>query len=97
MEFTGVPQPAAPRQTLAFIEYKHEKALAVFSPTVVPHNELEDSQASIHIARSAALHALQKNGWSWPSILDEEFPPPSEGGLVYETVVIEYVLHIDQP
>jgi len=96
MEFTSVPQPAVPRPILAFIVYKHHKALAVLSPIVIPHNELEQSPASMQAARSAALNALQKNGWSWPSILDEEFSALSEGGLVYENTVIECVLCIHQ-
>ena len=96
MEFTGVPQPAAPRPTLAFIAYKHQKALGALSPIIIAHNELENSQVAMQGARSTALHTLQKNGWSWPSILDEEFPSPSEGGLVYEKTIIECVLHIHQ-
>jgi len=89
MEFTGVPQSAAPRPTLAFIVYKHQKALAVLSPIVIAHNELENSPATMQAARSTALNTLHMNGWSWPSILDQEFPAPSEGGLVYENTVIE--------
>ena len=92
MEFTGVPQPAVPRPTLAFIAYKHHKALAALSPIIVAHNELESSSVAMQAARSTALHTLQKNGWSWPIILDEEFPASSEGGLVYEKTVIECVL-----
>lgn len=96
MEFTSVPQPPTPRLTLAFIVYKHQKALAVLSPTVIPHNELDHSPATMQAARSTALQTLHKNGWNWPSILDEEFPVPSEGGLVYENTVIECVLRIQQ-
>ena len=97
MEFTGVPPPAAPRPSLAFITYKHQKALAALSPIIIiAHYELENSPVAMQAARSTALHTLQKNGWSWPSILDEEFPTPSEGGLVYEKTVIECVLYIHQ-
>ena len=96
MEFTGVLQPAAPRPPLAFIAYKHQKALAALSPIIIAHNELDNSPVTMQAARSTALHTLQKNGWSWPSILDEEFPTPSEGGLVYEKTVIECVLYIHQ-
>lgn len=95
MEFTGV-LPAAPRLTLAFIAYKHHKALAALSPIITTHYELESSPVAMQAARSTALHTLQKNGWSWPSILDEEFPASSEGGLVYEKTVIECVLNIYQ-
>lgn len=94
MNFTSVPQPAAPRPALAFIVYKHHKALAALSPIEIIHNELEHSPSAMELARSTALLTLQKNGCSWPSILDEEFPVPSEGGLVYENTVIECVLHI---
>ena len=96
MEFAGVPLPAAARPTLAFIVYKHHKALSALSPIINAHNELESSPAAMQAARSTALHTLQKNGWSWPTILDEDFPTPSEGGLVYEKTVIECVLHIHQ-
>lgn len=96
MEFTGVPQPTGPRPTLAFIAYKHQKALGALSSIVIAQNELESSPATMQAARSTALHTLQKNGWTWPSILDEEFPTPSEGGLVYEKTIIECVLHVHQ-
>jgi len=89
MEFTGVPQPAAPRPTLAFIAYKHHKALASLSPIIIAQNELESSSVAMQAARSTALLTLQKNEWGWPSILDEEFPASSDGGLVYEKTVIE--------
>jgi hypothetical protein len=36
-----------------------------------------------------AKDELKRNGWSWPDILDAEFPSPSEGGLLYENMIIE--------
>jgi hypothetical protein len=39
--------------------------------------------------RLIAKDELKLNGWSWPDILDTEFPSPSEGGLLYEHTTIE--------
>lgn len=39
--------------------------------------------------RLIAKDELKRNGWSWPDILDAEFPPPSEGGVSYEYTTLE--------
>jgi len=62
-------------------------ALSFLSLSLSPPDELEFPQAS----RSVALSTLRKNGWLWPDIFDEEFPAPTEGGVVYELAHIEYV------
>jgi hypothetical protein len=45
-------------------------------------------------SRSLAVQFAERNGWSWPTVLDDEFPPVTEGGLKYERVTIEYVISI---
>ncbi|KAF8165193.1 hypothetical protein B0H34DRAFT_648383 [Crassisporium funariophilum] len=88
-EFADVPQ-LAPRQSWAYIVYKHQRALAALSSTIPCPNEPDSMQASnLQTSRSVTIQLLQRNGWSWPDVLDEQFPAPSEGGLVYQNVVIE--------
>jgi hypothetical protein len=41
--------------------------------------------------RTVAISAVEQHGWVWPSILDEEFPAVTPGGLEYDRVIIEYV------
>lgn len=41
--------------------------------------------------RTVAISAVEQHGWLWPSILDEEFPAATPGGLQYDRVIIEYV------
>lgn len=40
--------------------------------------------------RAIAIEALQNCGWSWPSILDEDYPPSGsqEEGVKYEQVTL---------
>ncbi|KAF8974349.1 hypothetical protein BDZ97DRAFT_15959 [Flammula alnicola] len=89
-EFTNLHRPVTPRSALNFVFYKHQKALHSLSPAIPPPLELGDLQQH----RSNAVQVLERSGWSWPALLDEEFPSPSEGGLVYDVAVVEYVLII---
>jgi len=94
MPSNSSPYTFSTRNPLAFVEYKHQTALSFLSPSISLPDELQFPQAS----RSAAITALEKIGWLWPDIFDEEFPTAAEGGAVYELTVIEYVrlsfLHI---
>jgi hypothetical protein len=44
------------------------------------------------ISRSLAIQTVERYGWTWPAILDEEFPDSTPGGLKYERVTIEFVI-----
>ncbi|KAG6832941.1 hypothetical protein H0H92_004825 [Tricholoma furcatifolium] len=74
-----VPHP------LGYILFKHQSALSVLTgePTS-PQSPLDHT-----ISSSLAVQAVEGHGWIWPSILDEEFPPYTEGGLKYQRVTID--------
>ncbi|KAG6855007.1 hypothetical protein C0991_005936 [Blastosporella zonata] len=82
------PNNATPTQAphpLAFILSKHHSALAVLSGEALSTISTVDHE----IYRTLALHAVESQGWTWPPILDEEFPPATEGGLRYERVAVD--------
>jgi hypothetical protein len=69
---------------LAYVLSRHQQAFnALEQLRVAPLDS--DSLA----ARFSAVQAVERHGWSWPSILDDEFPPATEGGVKYERVVLE--------
>ncbi|KAJ7228795.1 hypothetical protein GGX14DRAFT_415069 [Mycena pura] len=74
----------APSLALAFVAARHQQALNALEQLEVSH-----LGPDILAARTAAVQAVERHGWSWPSILDDEFPPTSEGGVKYERVIIE--------
>ncbi|KAG5636427.1 hypothetical protein H0H81_008102 [Sphagnurus paluster] len=99
---THTPQPSMPRRDpsrprfrmpsirpvqsphpLSFILAKHQAALAALSRDYQPQPLTIADQAE---ARAAAVQAVERHGWTWPDILDEEYPPATEGGLKYERV-----------
>ena len=80
-----------PGLPLAFISYQHKRALNTVtsgrpSPEAFPRSEFE-----YRVARSYAESVLRLHGVTWPSILDEEYPPFDESieGIRYEEVIIE--------
>ncbi|KAJ7499054.1 hypothetical protein FB451DRAFT_1548773 [Mycena latifolia] len=74
----------APANPLSYVSARHQQALNALEQLRVSHLD-SDTLA----ARFSAIHAVERHGWSWPSILDDEFPPSTEGGVKYERVVIE--------
>ncbi|CAA7259556.1 unnamed protein product [Cyclocybe aegerita] len=81
IEFTVAPQ----RPIMAYVLYKHQRALSTLSSAVQPPVELHN----LSLCRMIAHQTLEKNGWKWPDVLDEEFPAPSEGGLQYESTLVD--------
>ncbi|KAJ3517564.1 hypothetical protein NLJ89_g421 [Agrocybe chaxingu] len=81
MEFTLAPQ----RPIMAYVLYKHQKALSTLSSAVQPPVEPDN----LSLCRMIAHQTLEKNGWAWPDILDEDFPAPLEGGLQYESAFVD--------
>lgn len=86
-------QPASRSVSLPFIVQKHSAALHVLTHGQLPSPPADPAAA--REARSYAAGALYAHGWSWPAVLDEEYPlaTGSAGGVKYESVVIEYVPH----
>ncbi|KAF8211256.1 hypothetical protein K438DRAFT_1916224, partial [Mycena galopus ATCC 62051] len=78
------PSIFAPANPLAYVLARHQQAFNALEQLSVVHL---DSDALA--ARFSAVQAVERHGWSWPSILDDEFPPATEGGVKYERVVLE--------
>ena len=69
-----------------FINFRHSNALlALLEGRVIPDSQRPDLAGS----RALTLAALERRLYLWPPIFDEEFPPPTEGGLQYDHVTIE--------
>ncbi|TFK43384.1 hypothetical protein BDQ12DRAFT_674891 [Crucibulum laeve] len=84
------PPLAPPASTtphpLAYIVFLHQNALLALEGrsmrTTAGVEGLQD-------LRSAAIQLVENNGWSWPTILDDSYPEPTEGGLRYECVNVD--------
>lgn len=71
---------------LGFVQHMHQNAiLALTQNRTITHNNRNELDA----ARVWAVHVVERIGWTWPAILNEEFPSATEGGLVYENVTVE--------
>lgn len=83
-------QRAVPPTTLAldFIENKHNIAIHVLTEGYVPLSMLPHATAA---NRAHAQNVLEMNGYSWPSALDEAYPPSTDGerGVRYRQVLVK--------
>ena len=78
---------------LPYILRKHNAALDVLTKGTLPsETQLEDMSQ----LRTQAAIALEEWGYSWPAVLDEEYPrpEPSNNGVKYERIVVEYVPNV---
>ncbi|KAJ7179857.1 hypothetical protein C8R43DRAFT_912346 [Mycena crocata] len=74
----------SPINPLAYVSARHQQAFNALEQLRVSHLD-PDTLAG----RFSAVQVVERHGWAWPSILDDEFPPASDGGVKYERVVIE--------
>ncbi|KAJ7699943.1 hypothetical protein B0H17DRAFT_1005761 [Mycena rosella] len=74
----------APTNPFSYVSARHQQALNALEQSRVSHLD-PDTLA----ARFSAVQAVERHGWSWPSILDDEFPAATEGGVKYERTIIE--------
>ncbi|KAJ7742462.1 hypothetical protein DFH07DRAFT_836546 [Mycena maculata] len=74
----------APANPLAYVSARQQQAFNALEQLRVSYLD-QDTLA----ARFSAVQIVERHGWSWPSILDDEFPPATEGGVKYERIVIE--------
>ncbi|EIN10587.1 hypothetical protein PUNSTDRAFT_84757 [Punctularia strigosozonata HHB-11173 SS5] len=78
---------------LTYVIFRHNNALLALmqEPLVPMTGSAEERQL-----RTMAVEAVQKYGFVWPSILDEEFPAPSNetNGLKYERTTIQNGLYL---
>jgi hypothetical protein len=89
MPFPHLPSTPPVFQHNPYILHKHRKAILALLDARAHHiPELPD------FWRGFAVQTVERNGWLWPSILDEEFPAVTDDmptGLIYERVMLEYV------
>lgn len=77
---------------LEFIQNKHDIALHVLTQGSLPTSHSPQVVPRANPAfRAHAQNVLAMHGYSWPSTLDEEYPPTSESdqGVRYSHVVVE--------
>lgn len=72
-----------PYSTLGYVCYKHARAIHVLM------NGTHHSDGDGGAWRAAAVEMLRQHGWTWPTLLDEDYPPLTPGGLKYERTTVE--------
>ncbi|KAF9534157.1 hypothetical protein CPB83DRAFT_781454 [Crepidotus variabilis] len=77
--------PLHDRPMMTYIIHQHQQALSSLSASVEPPKALEFANTWRMVSRDG----LEHHGWTWPAVLDEDFPTLSEGGLKYETATID--------
>lgn len=80
--------PQLVSQPLAYVLFKHQSALRALMPEAVTQ---PITIGDVETSRILATQAVEGHGWTWPSILDEEFPVATVGGLKYDRVTIKFV------
>ena len=79
--------PMLPYTTLGYVCYKHARAMHVLVRGTDRGDD--DSGPRAITWRAAAVEMLRQYGWAWPSLLDEDYPPETPGGLKYEPTTVE--------
>lgn len=82
-----------PPVPLAFITHKHNTAIQVLTNGQLPQPTSDTPE--LQRARALAILTVNANGFTWPTIFDQEYPTSSGSGegVKYEQVVIECVSH----
>ncbi|KAF9055090.1 hypothetical protein BDZ89DRAFT_975313 [Hymenopellis radicata] len=78
------PPPPPAVDPLAFVLHRHNTAIQVLSQGAEPQASPPPS-----LSRLDAMAYVDSLGWSWPIILDDEFPPSTPGGVKYTQIVHE--------
>lgn len=76
-----------PRPELEYVYYMHQKALNALCPEILVAQQVDDPLVS----RNAAMASLERRGWLWPAVLDEDFPRATPSLVEYAPAVVEYV------
>jgi len=72
---------------MGYVVWKHQNAiLALMAGRVIVNKPGDPTTADLDTSRPWAVYVLEKNGYSWPSILDEPFPGIDEEGAVLESL-----------
>ncbi|KZT12857.1 uncharacterized protein LAESUDRAFT_746306 [Laetiporus sulphureus 93-53] len=75
---------------LAVVAMMHQKAIHVLMNGTMPPPSALSALPNAERQRLLAVQALRTYGWSWPAILDMEYPPAGDpaDGLKYEQVAL---------
>lgn len=84
-------QPAGPagvqHHPMGYIVWKHQNAiLALTSGRVIVNRPGDLTTIGLETSRPWAVHVLEKNGYSWPGILEEPFPGIDDEGVALESL-----------
>jgi hypothetical protein len=80
--------PVPDLRSTYYLAYKHKNALMVLKQgTTLPTPVGPEYDHSRAICKLAVSH----QNWVWPSILDEDYPPPTPSSMEYYAVTIKCV------
>ena len=72
---------------MGYIIWKHQNAILALTSGRVLVNRLNDpTTIELDTSRPWAVHVLEKNGYSWPDIIDEAFPGIDDEGIALESL-----------
>lgn len=86
-------QPAGPigvqYHPMGYVVWKHQNAIQALTSGRINVNRPGDPIAlDLGTSRPWAVYVLEKNGYSWPAILDEPFPGIDEEGVVLDSLPV---------
>jgi hypothetical protein len=72
---------------MGFVIWKHQNALhALTAGRVVVCRPGDPTSVVLETSRPWAVQVLEKNGYSWPAILDEPYPGVDEEGIPLDSL-----------
>jgi hypothetical protein len=72
---------------MGYVVWKHQNAiLALTSGRVLVNGPGDATTVDLSTSRPWAIQVLEKNGYSWPAILDEPFPGIDNDGVALESL-----------
>ncbi|KIM90978.1 hypothetical protein PILCRDRAFT_157734 [Piloderma croceum F 1598] len=72
---------------MGYVVWKHQNAiLALTSGRVLVNRTGDQTTFDLNTSRPWAIQVLEKNGYSWPGILDEPFPGVDDDGVALESL-----------
>ena len=82
----STPTPHIPQHPMGFIIMKHQSAMMALTTGRILKEQDPVFRADMIAARPAAVYAVERNGYEWPSILDDEFPGVDGEGVMQITL-----------
>ncbi|PFH52540.1 hypothetical protein AMATHDRAFT_139666 [Amanita thiersii Skay4041] len=78
--------PPVESSPMDYIQWKHDSAICAL---LYGYQLPWCGAGSLQICRAWAQSHIQSHGYEWPAVLDEDFPPATEGGVRYEQTLID--------